>query len=166
MREIYSILVSAFAILLAAGCNPASGPGPAGDRSLTPKEAVYDARLAERLGADEYGMRSYVMAFLKAGPNRDQDSTTAAALQRGHMETINRLADEGKLILAGPFLAGAELRGIYVFAVETVEEARTLTETDPAVRAGRLEIDLVPWYGSAALMTVNDTHRRIARRAP
>jgi uncharacterized protein YciI len=83
-------------------------------------------------------MRQYVMAFLKAGPNRSQDSATAAQLQRAHLDNIFRLADEGKLILAGPFLDKGEIRGIYVFDVKTVEEAAALTATDPAIQAGRL----------------------------
>ena len=115
------------------------------------------------MGADEYGMRKYVLAFLKAGPNRDQDSLTAAKLQQAHMENIRRLADEGKLTLAGPFLDGGEFRGIYIFDVETVEEAKKLTETDPAIKAGRLIMELHPWYGSAALKQVNDIHNKIAK---
>jgi uncharacterized protein len=157
-------LLALFVLISAAGCRPS--PVPATGEQLSVGGTGYDANLAEHLGADEFGMRTYVMAFLKAGPNRDQDSATAAALQRGHMEAISRLAGEGKLVLAGPFLAGTELRGLFLFAVDSVEEARALTETDPAVQAGRLEMDLLPWYGSAALMTVNDTHQRVARRAP
>jgi hypothetical protein len=57
-----------------------------------------------------------------------------------------------------------ELRGIYIFNVETVEAARKLTETDPAVKAGRLEMELHPWYGSAALMEVNETHNKIQKK--
>jgi uncharacterized protein len=162
----FRLLFSALTILYLSGCNPGSVPDSDPGDSHLAEAAVFDGELAERLGADEYGMRRFVMAFLKAGPHRDQDAATAAELQRGHMETISRLAEEGKLILAGPFLADTELRGLYLFAVETVEEARLLTETDPAVQAGRLAMDLVPWYGSAALMTVNDTHRLIARRSP
>ncbi|MCH8128091.1 hypothetical protein IIC38_19400 [candidate division KSB1 bacterium] len=124
---------------------------------------VFDQELASKLGADEYGMRKYVLAFLKAGPNRDQDSLTAAKLQQAHMENIRRLADEGKLTLAGPFLDGGEFRGIYIFDVETVEEAKKLTETDPAIKAGRLIMELHPWYGSAALKQVNDIHNKIAK---
>ena len=124
---------------------------------------VFDQELASKLGADVYVMRKYVLAFLKAGPNRDQDSLTAAKLQQAHMANIQRLADEGKLTLAGPFLDGGELRGIYIFDVESVEEAKKLTETDPAIQAGRLIMELHPWYGSAALKQVNEIHNKIAK---
>jgi uncharacterized protein YciI len=105
------------------------------------------------------------MAFLKAGPNRSQDSTTAAQLQRAHLDNIKRMAEAGQLVLAGPFLDDGEIRGIYVFDVKSVEEARTLTATDPAIKAGRLEMELHPWYGSAALMKVNEISARIAKES-
>ncbi len=111
-------------------------------------------------------MKTWVLALLKAGPNRDYDRETALEIQRGHMANINRLADEGKLILAGPFLTSGELRGIFLFDVETVEEARELTETDPAIQAGSLVMELHPWYGSAALLKVPEIHKRIAAEQP
>ena len=123
----------------------------------------YDAALAEEVGADEYGMRQYVMAFLKAGPNRDRSKEEAMELQKAHMENIGRMAEEGKLALAGPFIDGGELRGIYIFNVKTVEEARALTETDPAIQAGSLVMELKPWYGSAGLMKVNEIHQKLAK---
>lgn len=126
----------------------------------------YDADLATELGADDYGMRRYVMAFLKRGPNRPQDPDAAAALQRAHMENIVRLADQGVLVMAGPFMDNGDIRGIYIFAVDTVEEARALTATDPAVQAGSLVMELHPWYGSAALMQMAELHARIARLSP
>lgn len=129
-------------------------------------KSVYDSALAKKLGADEYGMRQYVLAFLKRGPNRGQDSSTAARLQKAHMENIGRMANEGKLVLAGPFLGDGELRGLYVFNVTTIEEARKLTETDPAVQAGRLVMELHPWYGSAAMQELNALHEKIAKDNP
>lgn len=125
----------------------------------------YDAEMAQELGADDYGMRKYVMALLKSGPNRSQDSTEAAQLQKAHLENISRLAEEGKLSLAGPFLDNGELRGIYIFNVETVEEAKALTETDPAIQQGRLVMELHPWYGSAALMKVNEIHEQLSQKS-
>lgn len=127
---------------------------------------TYDAQLAAELGADNYGMHKYVLALLKAGPNRGQDKQTAAELQRAHLANIQRLAEQGVLVLAGPFLDGGALRGIYVFDVDTVEDARKLTETDPAIQAGRLVMELHPWYGSAALKTINDVHGKLAKQSP
>ncbi|MDX1642267.1 MAG: YciI family protein [Balneolaceae bacterium] len=129
-------------------------------------KTTYNEELANEIGADDYGMRQYVMAFLKAGPNRNQDSTRAAELQRAHLDNITRMAEEGDLVLAGPFLDNGEIRGIYIFDVKTVEEARELTATDPAVQAGRLEMELHPWYGSAALMKVNEIHGQISKQNP
>ena len=125
--------------------------------------ASFDAALAEELGADDYGMRRYVMAILRAGPNRDHDADTARALQRGHMEHMQRMAADGKLVLAGPFLDDGEMRGIFVFAVETLAEAEALTAADPAVESGRLSMELHPWYGSAALMKVGEIHGAVSR---
>jgi uncharacterized protein YciI len=127
-------------------------------------ESVYDSILAKKLGADEIGMKKYVIAFLKKGPKRDQDSATAAEIQKGHMANINRMAEEGKLILAGPFFDDFDIRGIYIFNVETIEEAEALTKTDPAIKSGRLSMELHPWYGSAALMEVNAIHNRVAKK--
>lgn len=120
-----------------------------------------DTALAIELGADDYGMKQYVMAFLKKGPNRDRTPDEAAKLQKAHMENIGRMAEEGKLVLAGPFLDEGELRGIYIFNVATVEEAQELTATDPAVKAGSLVMELHPWYGSAGLMKVNEVHNSL-----
>lgn len=127
---------------------------------------TFDAELAQRLGADEYGMRRYVMAFLKAGPDRSQSDDQAAAIQRAHLDNIRKMAEAGKLVVAGPFMDDGEVRGIYLFAVDTLAEAEALTASDPAVQAGRLLMELHPWYGSAALMQVNAIHARIARANP
>lgn len=124
----------------------------------------FDSATAQRFGADELGMKKYVMAFLKAGPNRNQDSATAAQLQAAHMANIGRMAEAGKLVLAGPFFGDGELRGIYLFNVASIDEARALTNTDPAIEAGSLVMDLQEWYGSAAIMAVDSIHRRIARK--
>ncbi|WP_207433627.1 YciI family protein [Sabulibacter ruber] len=91
-------------------------------------------------------MKTYYMAFLKKGPNRGHDSLTAAKIQEAHMAHINKMAAEGKLTLAGPFLDDGDLRGIFIFNVRTMEEAKALTEADPAVKAGRLVMELHPWY--------------------
>jgi len=128
-------------------------------------QSGYDATLAQKLGADEYGMKTYVMVFLKEGPVKIKDSVAREKLQTAHLKNIFKLADEGKLITAGPFSDNQEIRGIFIFNVSTVEEAKKLTDTDPAVKAGVLIMELHPWYGSAALVEIPDIHKKIQKKS-
>jgi len=128
-------------------------------------QEIFNKELALKLKADQYGMSSYVMAFLKRGPNRSQDSLTAANLQKAHLENITKMAEEGTLVLAGPFLDDGDIRGIYIFNVATVEEAKKLTESDPAIKAGRLVMELHPWYGSAAVKEINAIHNQLTKES-
>ena len=108
-------------------------------------------------------MSTYIMAFLKRGPDRPQDSVKIVELQAAHMKNIRKLADEGILVLAGPFLDDGDLRGIYIFDVESIEEAKKLTESDPAIQAGSLIMELHPWYGSTAIKSISEIHEKISR---
>ena len=126
---------------------------------------AFDPELAKRLGADERGMKMYVLCILKTGPKdaaiKGEERSTIFA---GHLANIGRLAAEGKLAIAGPFGDNDKsYRGLYIFNVATIEEAQKLVALDPAVKAGVFVPDLTPWYGSAALMVVTDTHKRIAK---
>ena len=127
-------------------------------------KTVYDSALAKKLGADDYGMKKYVMAFLKSGSVKITDSTERNKLQMAHLKNIQRLADEGKLIIAGPYLDDQEIRGIFIFNVESIDEAKILTETDPAIQAGTLVMELHPWYGSAALIETTRIHATIQKK--
>lgn len=71
---------------------------------------TYDSALAKKLGADDYGMKKYVMAFLKTGPVEIKDSVQRRQLLMAHLKNIQRLAKEGKLILAGPFMDVKKLK--------------------------------------------------------
>ncbi len=124
----------------------------------------YDSTYAAQLGADDYGMKTYVIAFLKTGPNRSSDPEVRKKLQQGHMDNIIRMAENGDLLLAGPFLDTGSLRGIYIFNVRTIEEARLLTETDPAIQAGSLVMELKKWYGPAALMEIATLNKKATRQ--
>ncbi|WP_236941067.1 YciI family protein [Flammeovirga sp. MY04] len=141
-----------FGLLIFIGCNT----------NLSDKDG-YDENLAQSYEADQYGMKKYVMAFLKKGPNRSLSEEEALELQTKHLKNINRLADEGKLVLAGPFFGDGEIRGIYIFNVTSIEEAEALTNTDPAIQAKSLVMELKEWYGSAALMAVNDLHKKLEK---
>jgi uncharacterized protein YciI len=90
-------------------------------------------------------LKAYYLVILKKGPNRNQDSISAARIQKEHLDNINRLASIGKLNVAGPFLDDGEMRGIFIFDSGNEQEVRTLVEGDPAVKAGRLVYELHPW---------------------
>jgi uncharacterized protein len=126
---------------------------------------AFDPELAKKLGADERGMRTYVLCILKTGPKDGEIQGDARKeIFAGHFANINRLADEGKLVVAGPFGKNDKTyRGLYIFNVATVEEAEKLVVLDPAVKAGVFVYDLTPWYGSAAMMVVNETHKQIEK---
>ncbi len=102
-------------------------------------------------------MRTYYMTFLRRGPNWGQARTPEEkAASSGHMANIQRLANCGKLLIAGPFDVGSTpapdaLAGIFIFDVETLEEAVALTQTDPAVQQGRFTVEVMPWYGPVGL---------------
>lgn len=86
------------------------------------------------------------LALLSRGAKWTPEVTPATQeIQKGHMANIYRLAEMKKLVVAGPFGDDGQLRGIFVFKVASIDEARTLTETDPAVQAGRLAIAVHPW---------------------
>jgi uncharacterized protein YciI len=112
-------------------------------------------------------MRSYVIGFLYRGvdpPSMTEEELES--LQRAHLGYMASLAKEGKLILAGPFLDDTDLRGICVYAVETLEEARSLGEGDPAVKAGRLRFEYHPWYGPRGITSALLEKRRARRENP
>jgi len=154
-----------FYLLLVIIISACQSPNDKPSKYQINEELKYDSVLANKYGADKYGMKHYVIAFLKRGPNRIADSSEAAQLQKAHLDNIVRLADEGKLIIAGPFLDNEDIRGIYIFNVKTIEEAKKLTETDPAIQKGSLAMELHPWYGSAALMAIPDMHKKLEKKS-
>ena len=75
-------------------------------------------------------------------------------LQAAHRANIRRLIISGEMVLAGPFGDGGDLRGLFFYNVETLEAAQALVDSDPAVKAGRLRVELHPWWGPAGLATL------------
>ena len=105
----------------------------------------------------EYEMTTYYMALLKKGPKWSPEVTEGTKrVQAAHLANIEKLVDEGKMILAGPFLDEWEVRGIFVYKVDSMEEAIALTEQDPAVISGRLSLEVHPWYSAKGITIVRD----------
>jgi uncharacterized protein YciI len=131
-----------------------------GQAATSKKNPKYDKALAERLGGNKNGMKQYIFVTLKRGTAKFDDKQRSNLL-KGHMEFIGRLAKEGKLVLAGPFGDEQDVRGIYIFDLKSVEDARKLVETDPSIKGGLFVVELRPWYGTAALMEVLKIHEKI-----
>jgi len=132
-----------------------------------PAAPSYDAALAKRVGADARGMRHYVLVILKTGPTPMAKGKARDAMFEGHFANITRLAKAGKLALAGPFEENPDgWRGLFVFAVETIDEARALTQSDPVIRNGEMVAEYHPWYGSAATMLLPELHERLVAPSP
>ena len=104
-----SFLVALLALL--AACSVSEQVPDDVEEGKEAAQPVYDSELAQELGADDYGMKMFVFANLKRGPNRDLDPEAAAELQRAHLDNIGRLVESGKLVLAGPFGDDGDIRG-------------------------------------------------------
>jgi uncharacterized protein YciI len=124
----------------------------------------YDAELAKSLGADERGMRSYVLVILKTGPKKIEDKAERDKIFQGHFANMGRLASEKKLVFGGPLDGKEGRRGIFVIATPDIEEARRYVGTDPVIISGLMEADYHKLYGSAALMMLNDVHSKIEKK--
>lgn len=148
-------------ILLSAGAIAANA------QNTTPAKPTdkpaYDADLAKKLGADERGMKLYVFVILKRGQKKIEDAKLRQELINGHMSNIGRLADSGKLVLAGPFEGNQDMRGIYIFDVPTIDDAKLLVDTDPAVKGGVFDVEYYQWYASAAINEIMGIHRRLQK---
>ncbi|WP_445457485.1 YciI family protein [Flavobacterium sp. HNIBRBA15423] len=127
----------------------------------------YDAKLAEELGADDYGMKQYVFVVLKTGTNTTTDKTFTSDCFKSHMENINKLVTEKKLIVAGPMSKNENnFRGIFILDVKTFEEANELLENDKAIKEKILAVELYKWYGSAALSQYLEASNKIWKINP
>lgn len=127
----------------------------------------YDSALASELGADDYGMKEYVLVILKTGSNLTEDQAVIDSCFAGHFANMDRMVQENLLIVAGPIGKNDKsYRGIFILNVSTLEEAGRLVQTDPAVNAKLLDAELYEWYGSAALPAYLEASDKIWKIGP
>jgi len=129
------------------------------------KPPAYDAELAKSLGGNDNGMRKYVFVVLRTGPNKVPAGQERTEMFAGHMANIQRLANERKLAYAGPLDGVDGARGIFIFAVESIDEAKALVATDPVIIKGEMVAEYHTHFGSAGLMMVNQIHSQISKPA-
>jgi uncharacterized protein YciI len=102
----------------------------------------------DSLGFETFTYQEGDTTFLKEGPTRDQNEAEAILIQSGHLAHMDKLAKEGKINIAGPFADDGEIKGMVIYSVPSLEEAHRLTSMDPAVKAGRLLIELHPFWAA------------------
>lgn len=125
---------------------------------------AYDEALAQRVGANEAGMRAYVLVILKSSGTPVPKGEARDAMFRGHFANMKRLAAEGVLALAGPLDGVDGWRGLFVLAVPDIESAKQHVATDPVVAQGEMVAEYHRYFGSAALMLVNEHHAKVAKK--
>lgn len=100
----------------------------------------------------QFEMKQYYLVLLKRGPNQDTASATVKPLMQAHLAHLTRMYEEGKMSLCGPLMVDHDIRGICVYNIDDKEEVRRLAESDPAVRAGRLVVEVLPWYSAKGMI--------------
>jgi uncharacterized protein YciI len=158
VKDIWRILIVTGSTLAIAISISAQDVG-----SRVPKNPKFDAELAKKLGADKMGMKNYILVILRTGPTNVSEGKERDEIFKGHFANIHRLADEGTPVVAGPFDGEGGWRGMFIFNVTTVEDAKALTATDPVVKSGLMVPEYHKLYCSAALMEVGGIHERIAQ---
>jgi len=101
-------------------------------------------------------MESVQLVLLKRGPAWTPEVTAATQeLQRQHIAHLTKMGQAGHAVVCGPFSDQKDpsLRGVCLYRVGSVEEARALAEQDPAVKVGRLTVEAVTWWFEKGYMT-------------
>ena len=125
----------------------------------------FDKALADSLKGDDYGMKTYMMVILKTGPTVIEDKKVRDSLFKGHMANITKWVELGKIAVAGPFGKNDKnFRGLFILNVATEEEAWKILNEDPTISQKIFSVDMVPWYGSAALPTYLPNHSKIQKK--
>jgi uncharacterized protein len=100
-------------------------------------------------GLPKFESEPYQLGLLMRGAKAATiDAEEAKKIQAGHMAHIEKMGKSGKLMAAGPMMNNGELRGIFLFKASSMEEAKALAADDPAIKAGRLRMEILPWMGT------------------
>lgn len=93
-------------------------------------------------------MQQYYIAFLRKGPITGQNEEETADLQKEHLSHLEKMYELGYADISGPFDDNGNIRGITIYNVPTLKMADSLANADPMVKAGRLQIEMHPWWAA------------------
>lgn len=108
---------------------------------------------------------TYYVGFLRPNPARQPlAKDEGERIQTAHMANINKMADEGRLVSAGPFGdTPTTISGIFVLKAASLEEATRIANQDPTVVEHRNTIDVHQWQGPAG---IGDEYFRLHKADP
>ena len=92
--------------------------------------------------------RYYLLLYVRGDRANEYSEEELEKIQAGHLAHIKKLASEGKVLMAGPFGGDGEKRGMLVFDLKDAAEVERLSQQDPAVKAGRLKFEVLPWWAA------------------
>jgi uncharacterized protein YciI len=98
--------------------------------------------------------RVYYAAIVRKGPNWTPEQTPEIVrLGQEHRQYLETLLTRGVLVLAGPFTDNGDIRGIYLFKVDSEIEAKKLCDAAPFIKSGRLVVDIHRWQTAKEILT-------------
>jgi uncharacterized protein len=103
-----------------------------------------------------FEMESVQLVLLMRAPTwRKLPADEAEALQKRHIGHLEAMGKAGYAVVAGPFSDQSDpaYRGVCIYRVGSVAEARRLAEQDPAVQAGQLRVEVMTWWYGKGYMT-------------
>jgi uncharacterized protein YciI len=126
---------------------------------------AFDEKLAAKTGADEYGMKNYIFVILKTGSNTSTEKAYLDSCFAGHFQNMNKLAGEGKLMLAGPLKKNdLTFRGIFILNTTSLDEAALMMRGDAAIAEKILEPVYFNLYSTAALPLLNEAYEKLWKK--
>jgi uncharacterized protein YciI len=160
-NKILNVLLILWAgVILSCNSDKTTALMPEAEREAVPPPSVAEIKKSltdrgyqtfdyvDEKSGDTILMQQYYIAFLKSGPNRSQSKEEADSLQALHLSHLARMYEEGHADISGPFGDDGEIRGITIYNTPTLEMADSLANMDPMVRAGRLVIEIHPWWAA------------------
>lgn len=162
MEKLKSIFMGLFVLVALVGCRQNKEMKTVGEEKKPLQKRPSTAELRDALKAkgyelfdyvDEHSgdtvlMQQYFIAFLKRGPQRSQSKEEADSLQVLHLEHLGHMYEMGYADISGPFGDDGDIRGITIYNVPTLAMADSLANMDPMVKAGRLIIEIHPWWAA------------------
>ncbi|AEE52966.1 YciI family protein [Haliscomenobacter hydrossis] len=124
--------------------SPATAPAP------VPRETATAAQFQMKqvaMGDTIYLLKKYFMCLLRRGPVRNLSQKEMETLVRSHQDHLDWLSETKKLCISGPLDGDGDIREMLILSAFSLEEAEHLIWLDPAVKAGRFTVEVLPWWG-------------------